>query len=128
MKLFKNIERHEHDKFDKSAFIVFGKCLRYTNIIQRLPDGTALDNDNVFDGWYIRFSLPISLNKKYVCHATFESKIGKCKPAIVFRIRKEAKNKYFSISKYFAWIPIEETADIKYNDPYLAALNIKDKI
>lgn len=59
---------------------------------------------------------------------TFENKIGECKSLGLFRIRKILGHKYYSIHTCFIWVPVEETTNIRYDDPYVSALNIKDKI
>jgi len=125
---FKNIPRQEGTTFEDHAFIIFGKCFRATATIERLPDGTALDHDRRPDGWYLLFNLPFYRIQKYTCTSTFENKEGICYPRLLIRIRKIGTGRYYSATPRFVWVPKDEATIVRYDDPYLSALETKEKL
>ena len=125
MKIFVNRPKQAGDAYEDSPFMFFGKCFKATCIIERLQDGTALDHDRVFDGWYLLLNLPLEKNQRFVSTVTFENKVGLCRPVLMFRVRKVGQNKYYSLSVYFTWRPNneeKESFELRYDDPYLAAI------
>jgi hypothetical protein len=128
MKLFKNTPRQQGDAFEDSYLTVFGECFKSTCIIERLPDGTALDHDHVSDGWYLLFNLPLTRMRKFLSAVTYEEREGMCRPKLLFRIRKIGKNRHYSMFYSLAWKPVYAEAEIRYDDPYLASIKTIDII
>ena len=111
-------------EFENHTYIIFGKCFCRKYVVERLPDGTALDHDNVPDGWYLLFNFPFTKDRKYLSMDTFEMEEGKCQLRLLTRIRKFGTNKFYSVKVNFTWLPLTEHMDLPYNDPYLSALKI----
>jgi hypothetical protein len=128
VKLFKNVVRKEGDSYEDTALFVYGKCFSTTCTIERLPDGTALDHDNVFDGWYVLLNIPFEKTKKYISVHTYDTKEAPCRPKLLFRIRKIGKDTKYSITRLFVWRPIREEILAHYDDPYLSAVNTAEKL
>ena len=91
MRLFRNIPRYESQYIEEDVFFIFGKSMRNSGIVTRLPDGTCHDNGlPVQDGWYFCINLPFTKNRKYICSTTFDNKEGPCRYRMYGRIRKHA--------------------------------------
>ncbi len=127
--LFRNIPRKEGAYLNKDTGIIYGKCTRHSNEIQRLGDGTALDNDNVPDGWYVLINFPIRKIKKYLCYTEFYYKDGLCFPRFLIRARKVGPfgKRKWKMTANFVWCPVENLheskIELRYDDPYLSSIN-----
>lgn len=128
MRLFANIPREEGSYYETFALVVFGKCYRKSYVVERHPDGTAIDHDRVPDGWYICLNIPYTKRMDYVSPITFENETGLCSAKSLIRIRKKYLAKYYSMTCRFAWAPLFPKVVAAYNDAYSVALDIKDKI
>lgn len=127
MKLFKHIVHKEGESYEDDITFVYGKNTKSTYEIIRDKNGVAQDHDNVPDGCYLMINFPFNKVRKYTDTKTFEIAIGKCKPSLLFRIRKIKGAKFYSFNTYFVW-RTPDIIDVRYDDPYLAALRINNKI
>lgn len=134
MKLFQNIPKIEGERSSdiNSAFITFGTCMIHSGEIKRLPDGTIEDNILVHDGWYLRICSPFTVSKKVINPITFDDYNGPCRMVILFRHRKSRITGISTTLRQINWFPADLTEndkpEIRYDDPYLHAINIKDKL
>jgi len=127
VKLLMNIPRVDGDAIEKHAYIVFGKCYKKTRRTERVND-IALGHDPVPDGWYLVFTSPFRKNKKYLSPNSCTVKEGICEFKYMLRVRKIGWNKHYSLTHKSMWYPINEFTDIAYNDLYVEAIKIKNKV
>lgn len=134
MKFYQNVPREEGGKLPdiNSAFITFGKCLIRPYEIVRHSDGTVEDCPLMPDGTYLRIVTPFTANKTVTNPYTFEPYTGPCRYAWLIRYRKLRFSGIRKIYRFSVWVPVnnfvEAQSELRYDDAYLHAVNIKDKL
>lgn len=126
MKLIKKVEYHGGQPFETSPFIVFGKYFKTSCTITSLPDGSVhwIAAPQLPIGWYLLFNLPFSRIKTYVSTTTFENVTGLCRPRLIIKARRIGENKKYSVFRLFAWVPVKEEIEVRFDDAYLTAIKI----